>query len=197
MTTRSPQAHEMAELSSADVRAAIQSASEIPNQRFVGSEAPSTDSFEQLANYDGDDSVSHAKPVGGLWTAPATDRGNTYSDFVGESLIPDGTCVWDIEFAPETTVLSVDSKTVLHALPRRKPEEMGISFIDFEQVFDTYNIDGIYVTEEIAFSYSREYFPISLYYWDVASAVWDSLECIENIRFCGRHRDLVSYVNNN
>lgn len=187
-------AHESTQFSqsSVDLRSAIRPTEDIPQQRFVGVREPSHDEFTPISNYGGNSPETHAKPDGGFWTAPQTDTGNTYSDYIQDQLLQNAHA-WDIEFAPGTTVLYVDSKHILHSLPQYNPGDCRV--IDFEKLFDTYDVDGLYIEDGIAFAYSRKHFPISLYFWDVESCVWNSFDCITNTRYCGSLNKIRSYGN--
>lgn len=178
-----------------DLRSAIVSADEIPTQRYVGPTEPAEKYFDGLINERTDTPVSTtSKPKGGLWSAPKTPMGNSFSDTID---VPDDMGVWDIEFSDDATVLLVNSEKIIHSLPTYSNNDYtNKEVIDFEAVFERYDIDGVYITADMVDKYNdREAVP-SLHYWDLESCIWNTLDMIESTRYCGTLAELEDYVSN-
>lgn len=173
-----------------DVRSAIVSGDEIPDQRYVGPTAPEAKYFDSLLNERRECDVTTSKPSGGIWTAPKTPSGNTFSDKIGQ---PEDTGVWDIQFSADTRVLVVNSEKILESLPTYSIDKR-MAAIDFETLFSRYDINGVYVTVEMVRQYGGRNQTPSLHMWDIESCIWNTLDMIESVHYCGTIEQLEAYV---
>lgn len=171
--------------SKSSIERSIVSPEAIPEQRYVGPHKPQEKHFDQLVN----EPASHgdivtAKPHGGLWTAPPTnddsDVGNTYTNLF-TAAVEDGSGVWKINFKPDTRVLLVDSAAVIESLPTYSNPGQIMTAIDFEQIFESYSVSGVYVTREVVAQYDGFNATPSLYYWDVESCILNTFDCIDSV----------------
>lgn len=168
-----------------DLHHLSESATALDTPTYVGPAEPVEKYFDPIENR------QQAKPWGGLWTAPSSDKEREISPFTlfeDRALVQPHHEVWHIQPKEEATVLFIDTKEKLEQLPTHQSQYNRRTYLDYEQIFSNPNIDGIHITGDVAHvkSFADSH---HLGSWDFTSTLWSDLDWIKNKTANGQVQD--------